>query len=162
MYKRQGYTFKDLIGNSKLFSDLIELAKKASESNSNVLITGESGTGKELLAHSIPVSYTHLDVYKRQMHTRIRLLEKLWNTISISISCQMTTGIIAFLYFGSFPTYFIITNILAIPLTGASLYLTAVTLITERIPYAGTFAASVLQFTVRLLNEIISIIANLG
>ena len=47
------YTFKDLIGNSKLFSDLIELAKKASESNSNVLITGESGTGKELLAHSI-------------------------------------------------------------------------------------------------------------
>jgi len=47
------YTFNDLIGNSKLFSDIIELAKKASESNSNVLITGESGTGKELLAHSI-------------------------------------------------------------------------------------------------------------
>lgn len=96
------------------------------------------------------------------MHTRIRLLEKLWNTISISISCQMTTGIIAFLYFGSFPTYFIITNILAIPLTGASLYLTAFALITERIPYAGTFAALLLQFTVKLLNEIISIIADLG
>lgn len=47
------HTFNDMIGNSKLFSDLIELAKKASGSNSNVLITGESGTGKELLAHSI-------------------------------------------------------------------------------------------------------------
>jgi competence protein ComEC len=106
--------------------------------------------------------FTIYPMIKRLMHTRIRLLEKLWNTISISISCQMTTGIIAFLYFGSFPTYFIITNILAIPLTGASLYLTAFALITERIPYAGTFAALLLQFTVKLLNEIISIIADLG
>jgi hypothetical protein len=73
----------------------------------------------------------------------------------------MTTGVIAFLYFGSFPAYFLITNIMAIPLTGASLYLTAVALITERVPYAGTFSASLLQFTVKLLNEIIAIIAGL-
>jgi len=105
--------------------------------------------------------FTIYPVIKRLMHTRIRILEKLWNTICISLSCQMTTGVIAFLYFGSFPAYFLITNILAIPLTGASLYLTAIALITERIPYAGTFAASVLQFTVKLLNEIIAIIAGL-
>lgn len=95
------------------------------------------------------------------MNTRILLLERLWNTICISLSCQMTAGIIAFIYFGNFPAYFLITNILAIPLTGASLYLTAAALITESIPFMGTFTAMALKFTVGVLNEIIAIIANL-
>ena len=105
--------------------------------------------------------FTIYPMIKRLMHTRIRLLEKLWNTISISISCQMTTGIIAFYISEVFP------HILSLPIFWqyrfrASLYLTAFALITERIPYAGTFAALLLQFTVKLLNEIISIIADLG
>lgn len=47
------YTFDDLIGSSKKFKATIEMAKKASRSDSTVLITGESGTGKELYAHAI-------------------------------------------------------------------------------------------------------------
>ncbi len=105
--------------------------------------------------------FTIYPVLKGLMHTRIRLLEKLWNSVCISISCQMTAGVIAFLYFGHFSAFFLITNILAIPLTGASLYLTATAIITKRIPIAGTCAASILHFTVGLLNEIISIIASL-
>ena len=105
--------------------------------------------------------FTIYPLIKELMHTRIRLLERLWNSVCISISCQMTAGVIAFFYFGHFPAYFLITNILAIPLTGASLYLTAIALFTKSIPTAGTFAASVLQFTVGLLNEIIAIIAGL-
>ena len=105
--------------------------------------------------------FTIYPLIKELMHTRIRLLERLWNSVCISISCQMTAGVIAFFYFGHFPAYFLITNILAIPLTGASLYLTAIALFTKSIPTVGTFAASVLQFTVGLLNEIIAIIAGL-
>ena len=29
-------------------------------------LVGESGSGKSTLARAVPVSYTHLDVYKRQ------------------------------------------------------------------------------------------------
>ena len=105
--------------------------------------------------------FTIYPMIKRLMNTRILLLERLWNTICISLSCQMTAGIIAFIYFGNFPAYFLITNILAIPLTGASLYLTAAALITESIPFMGTFTAMALKFTVGVLNEIIAIIANL-
>lgn len=53
----RGYTaknhFRDMIGNSAIFKNTIELAKKYARSQSSVLITGETGTGKELFAQSI-------------------------------------------------------------------------------------------------------------
>ncbi|NLB67433.1 MAG: ComEC/Rec2 family competence protein [Bacteroidales bacterium] len=105
--------------------------------------------------------FTIYPLIKRLMYTRIRLLERLWNGICISISCQMTTGVIAYFYFGSFPLYFLLTNIMAIPLTAVTLYMTATALITKNIPFVGTFSATILQFTVGLLNKIVEIIANL-
>ncbi|MEG1657589.1 MAG: sigma 54-interacting transcriptional regulator [Oscillibacter sp.] len=47
------YTFRDIIAFSDEMRKKIEIAKKFSQANSNVLITGETGTGKELFAHSI-------------------------------------------------------------------------------------------------------------
>ena len=44
------FTFDHLIGNSPAFSKAIELARRASQSNSTVLLLGETGTGKELFA----------------------------------------------------------------------------------------------------------------
>ena len=46
-------SFSDLLGSSKPFISVINLAKKASNSNVPVLIDGEAGTGKELLARAI-------------------------------------------------------------------------------------------------------------
>lgn len=54
---KRGYTaknhFPDMIGNSPIFRNTVELAKKYAHSQSSVLITGETGTGKELFAQSI-------------------------------------------------------------------------------------------------------------
>ena len=47
------------------------------------------------------------------------LPEKIWNAAALTISCQIFTGPIVWLYFKSFPIYFILTNILAIPVTEA-------------------------------------------
>lgn len=47
------YSFEDIIGESPLIKDAIEIGKIASRGNSNILILGESGTGKELFAQSI-------------------------------------------------------------------------------------------------------------
>jgi PAS domain S-box-containing protein len=47
------YTFNDIIGESGPMKKVINMARKAAYTNSNVLILGESGTGKELFAHSI-------------------------------------------------------------------------------------------------------------
>ena len=44
---------RTIIGNSKLINQSKDIAIKASQSNSNVLIRGESGTGKEVFARAI-------------------------------------------------------------------------------------------------------------
>lgn len=47
------YTFNDLIGKSQKFVDTVNLAKKISAYDADILIIGESGTGKELFAQAI-------------------------------------------------------------------------------------------------------------
>ncbi len=46
-------TFDDIIGCEQSFKDLLDLGKKAAESDSYVLLLGESGTGKDMLAKAI-------------------------------------------------------------------------------------------------------------
>ncbi|KZL90749.1 sigma-54 interaction domain-containing protein [Clostridium magnum] len=50
---RTNFTFNDICGNNYAVKSAIEKAKKASLSNSSVLIYGETGSGKELFAQSI-------------------------------------------------------------------------------------------------------------
>lgn len=45
-----------------------------------------------------------------------RGLRWIWTAACISIACQITTGPIAYWYFGTFPKYFILTNLMAVPL----------------------------------------------
>jgi transcriptional regulator of acetoin/glycerol metabolism len=47
------FTFNHFVGESPAFNKAIELAKRASQSNSTVLLLGETGTGKELFAQAI-------------------------------------------------------------------------------------------------------------
>ena len=47
------YTFKNIIGASPKILTIIEKAKKAAKTESNILLEGETGTGKELFAHAI-------------------------------------------------------------------------------------------------------------
>lgn len=47
------YTFDKIIGKNERFLEVIDYAKKVSDSRSTILITGESGTGKEVFAQAI-------------------------------------------------------------------------------------------------------------
>jgi transcriptional regulator with PAS, ATPase and Fis domain len=50
---KAGFTFEDIIHQSRAMREVIEIGKLAADNPLSVLITGESGTGKELLAHAI-------------------------------------------------------------------------------------------------------------
>lgn len=45
-------------------------------------------------------------------------IRKIWDSAALSISCQLTTAPLACFYFGSFPVHFMLTNLIAMPLTG--------------------------------------------
>lgn len=47
------YRFKDLVGESHNFKEVLKIAKKAANTDASVFIYGETGTGKELFAQSI-------------------------------------------------------------------------------------------------------------
>lgn len=42
----------------------------------------------------------------------------IWDSAAMSIACQITTAPVAYHYFGTFPQYFLLTNMIALPLTG--------------------------------------------
>lgn len=50
---RAKYTFDDILHESSVIDDTIQLARKYAASDSNIIIVGETGTGKELFAQSI-------------------------------------------------------------------------------------------------------------
>ena len=47
------YSFENIIGKSRVMQEVFELIRRASPSDSTILISGESGTGKELVAKAI-------------------------------------------------------------------------------------------------------------
>ncbi|MBD3290310.1 response regulator [candidate division KSB1 bacterium] len=49
----QKYDFRNLVGKSSAFEDVLKLTGRVAESDATVLIQGESGTGKELIARAI-------------------------------------------------------------------------------------------------------------
>ncbi|MBM7624235.1 sigma-54 interaction domain-containing protein [Sporohalobacter salinus] len=53
VHDHSNITFKEIIGESEVFKEVKKKAKRAANSNSNVLLQGESGTGKELFAKAI-------------------------------------------------------------------------------------------------------------
>ena len=58
----------------------------------------------------------------RLLQTRSPLLTRIWELLSVSLCCQATCGVLAWLYFGTFPRYFLLTTLLSIPLATAVMY----------------------------------------
>lgn len=102
--------------------------------------------------------YPHL---KGLLHTRIPPLTAIWNGAALAISCQAATFLPVWIYFRSFPRYFLITNLLTLPLVTATLYLTALTLAVSVTGAPAELPAEWLQGVVRLLNRVITQIAAL-
>ena len=58
-----------------------------------------------------------------------KIFKYLWNSISISISCQLGTFPLTLTYFGYLPVYFMICNLAAIPLSALIIVFTAISLV---------------------------------
>lgn len=60
--------------------------------------------------------------------SRLDPFRKIWSAAMLSISCQVFTGPVAWYYFRTFPKYFILTNLIALPLTSAIMTLSVATI----------------------------------
>lgn len=96
-----------------------------------------------------------------RLATSSRLLRYVWQSLSLAIACQIGPAPLSLLVFGTFPRYFMVTNLLTVPLVGGIMYLAAASL--ALYPFVGpdSFPATLLTFAVRLLNYIVTTVANL-
>ncbi len=81
-----------------------------------------------------------------------KFIKPLWNSLCISIACQITTAPLVWYHFHNFSFYFLITNIVAVPIATISLYAIVFSAITCNIPLIGDFLGIMAQLSIHALN----------
>lgn len=79
-------------------------------------------------------------------------VEKVWSLIAVSVAAQLVTFPLALYYFGQFPNYFLITNIIAVPLSTAIIYTGIIVVATSFYPYLSVLISKLLIIMLKLLN----------
>ncbi|HPS26082.1 MAG TPA: ComEC/Rec2 family competence protein, partial [Bacteroidales bacterium] len=89
------------------------------------------------------------------------LLRQIWSLVAVSLAAQMVTFPLCLLYFHQFPNYFLLTNIIATPLSGLVIYLGIAVLVFNFIPWLAMILAKALSYSLLFLNGSISFIEGL-
>lgn len=90
-----------------------------------------------------------------------KLTGYLWGMISVSIAAQLFTTPLSIYYFHQFPNYFLIANIIAIPLSGVLIYSGVIFVFLSFIPFLGKIASAIVVAQIKLLNFSVSFIEGL-
>lgn len=85
----------------------------------------------------------------------------IWETAALSISCQITTGPLAYIYFGTFPTHFLLTNLIALPLIGLIIPSALATLCLSTLGICPEIVSRATEVLVTTLSEALEIISEM-
>ncbi|MCK9618599.1 MAG: ComEC family competence protein [Lentimicrobiaceae bacterium] len=89
------------------------------------------------------------------------LLEKAWALCSVSIAAQLVTFPLSLYYFHQFPNYFLITNLIAVPLSGFIIYTGALTLLVSPLHVLCDAVSFFMVLLLKILNFTVHFIENL-
>lgn len=107
---------------------------------------------------SIVFFYPHISGL---LYFKHKILSWIWDLVSVSIAAQIGTLPVVLLNFGQFSNYFLLTNMLAIPMATVILYLSVLLVAVSAIPVVSGIVAVVLNFSVSFLNSGLRWIENL-
>ena len=80
------------------------------------------------------------------------IVKYFWSMTSVSIAAQIVTSPIGIYYFHQFPNYFLLSNIVAIPVSFLILVLGVAFFVLGAIPYVGSAIAFLLDWCLRIMN----------
>jgi competence protein ComEC len=83
------------------------------------------------------------------------LLDKIWSIVAVSIAAQIATLPLCLYYFHQFPNFFMITNILVIPLSNLIIYTGILAIALGTIPWLSFIFARILSLMIWFLNSFI-------
>lgn len=85
----------------------------------------------------------------------------IWNSAAMSLACQLTTGPLAYAYFGTFPTHFLLTNLIAVPLSGMIIPTAIMTLLLSCLGICPGIMLRATEMLVQALSAALSVIASM-
>jgi competence protein ComEC len=103
------------------------------------------------------IVYLQADLYAL-WEPKARLWDEIWKITCVSIAAQAATFILGLLYFHQFPNYFLISNLLVIPISFVVLIAGLVLLAVSFIPLLGTYCGVVLTYSIKILNGVVFIV----
>lgn len=105
--------------------------------------------------------YPHLKAWYPGRESGIDLPRKIWNTAALTLSCQILTGPLAWLRFRTFPLYFLITNLFALPVTSLLMLLAICTTALAYIGFCPNLLVTATDYAASALLFIMEVIAGL-
>lgn len=107
-----------------------------------------------------PEPHDSLRQTKKKWHVP-DLMREIWKTASMSIACQIFTAPAALIHFGTFPQYFLITNLIAIPVTAAVINLSVAALMLHAAGICPEFMTDCIDFMATLLCRSLETVSDL-
>ena len=92
---------------------------------------------------------------------RIDPVRKIWEAAALSISCQVFTGPLAWFRFHTFPTYFLLTNLFALPLTTLLMGSAVTTLMLRGVHFCPGFLIHATDWLCQALVWILQVISSM-
>jgi len=89
----------------------------------------------------------------RMLNFKNKIADKIWGLICVSIASQIATFPLALFYFHQFPVYFIISNLLVIPISYVIMMLGVAFFMILPFGHAGFYAGKVLSGSIWLMNQ---------
>ena len=92
--------------------------------------------------------------------SRFNPLRKIWQMASIAISCQLFTGPLAWIKFGTFPRHFLLTNLMAIPIVTVLMWSAVITVALSSLGWCPAPLITITDGLSRLLVWVLTVISS--
>jgi len=89
------------------------------------------------------------------------ILQKIWSLAAVSLAAQLGTSPLSLYYFHQFPNYFLLTNIVVVPLSSMVLYFGILSYIFFPIEIICGFFVNLLKYNIKIMNYLLSLIESL-
>lgn len=86
------------------------------------------------------------------------LLDQIWTITSVSIAAQIATFPLGLHYFHQFPNYFLLSNLVVIPISTAIVYMGIALFVFSKITFLVTYIAMAFNWCVLFLNQSVIVI----
>ncbi len=94
-------------------------------------------------------------------HPQHTVLRYIWSIVTVSLAAQIGTAPLSIFYFHQFPVYFLLSNIIAIPLSFITMCAGVVFCLTSAIPIVGMFTAKALELLLQIMHNSLSYMSDL-